>query len=152
MGKINKKNIIDSDSRYRASTKATDTEFQTRSGRDNLPETHPGRLPPCAGAAGSAPLIRNAFGRSESRKTTLARWTWCTEGLSHKLSHSQIFLCGIHCRLAVTPQTAPALAVMFGADSVAQGSQSVPCGRPTWFLRSSMWHPDQVSGLEIAVD
>ena len=57
--------------------------------------------------------------------------------MSHKLSHSQIFLRGIHCRLAVTPQTAPALAVMFGADSVAQGSQSVPCGRPTWFLRLS---------------
>ena len=57
--------------------------------------------------------------------------------MSHKLSHSQIFLRGIHCRLAVTPQTAPALAVMFDADSVAQGSQSVPCGRPTWFLRLS---------------
>ena len=37
------------------------------------------RPPPFAGAARSALLIRNAFAPSESRKTTPAGWTWCTE-------------------------------------------------------------------------
>ena len=68
--------------------------------------------------------------------------------LSHKLSHSQIFLRGIHCRLAVTPQTAPALAVMFGADSVAQGSLWPADLVPEVVSKSSMWHPDRVLPLQ----
>ena len=79
--------------RYRASESVTESGFEPCSGRDSLPGTHHGRLPPCAGAACCAPLIRNAFGRSQSRKTTLASWTWCTEGcLTSCLIHNSSYV------------------------------------------------------------
>ena len=106
MGKITKNNIINSDSRYRGWKMTTDTESEPCSGRDSLPGTHHDRLPPGAGAACCAPLIRNAFGRSKSRNTTLTSWM-VHRRLSHKLSHPQFVLRGIHCRKGVIPRPPP---------------------------------------------
>ena len=58
---------------------ATDTRNWTLPWVRQPSRAHPGRSLSSAGTARCPPLIRNAFGPSQSRKTTSAGWTWCTE-------------------------------------------------------------------------
>ena len=78
VGKITKNNIINSDSSKSSLNKSHRHRISDIWARQ--PSRNPsGRSPPFAGAARSALLIRNAFAPSESRKTTPADCTWCTE-------------------------------------------------------------------------
>ena len=118
----------------------THTESEPCSGRDSLPRTHHGRLPPCAGAACCAPPDSERFRTIPVPKDDSRQLDLVHRRLSHKLSHPQFFLRGIHCRIDVIPRPPPQVGDQPISRIVLRllgAGKPVPIAcRPTQLLRS----------------